>query len=153
MLPGLGGLGGGGADHDGPGVGDVRGHHRAGPRGVTGPQGGDEVNIIRAATNYGWPVITYGVNYGIGTKIGEGTHKEGMAQPLYYWVPSIAPSGMTFYTGDLFPQWKGDLFIGAMAGQHLVRPALASGFPERLVVARELETTDADVGARLHVVA
>ncbi len=86
-----------------------------------GPQGGDEVNVIRAGVNYGWPVITYGVNYGIGTKIGEGTHKPGMAQPLHYWVPSIAPSGMAFYTGERFPRWKGDLFVGALRGQVLVR--------------------------------
>ena len=74
--------------------------------------------------NYGWPVITYGVNYGIGTKIGEGTHKEGMAQPLYYWVPSIAPSGMAFYTGYRFARWKGDLFVGALKDQTLVRLTL-----------------------------
>ena len=86
-----------------------------------GPQGGDEVNVIRAGANYGWPVITYGVEYGIGTKIGEGTHKPGMAQPLHYWVPSIAPSGMAFYTGDKFPRWKGDLFVGALRDQMLVR--------------------------------
>jgi len=86
-----------------------------------GPQGGDEVNIIRAGANYGWPVITYGVNYGIGTKIGEGSSKQGMAQPLHYWVPSIAPSGMAFYTGDRFPRWKGDLFLGALRDQMLVR--------------------------------
>jgi len=86
-----------------------------------GPQGGDEVNSIRPGANYGWPVITYGVNYGIGTRIGEGTHKEGMAQPLYYWVPSIAPSGMAFYTGDRFPKWKGDLFVGSLKFELLVR--------------------------------
>jgi glucose/arabinose dehydrogenase len=86
-----------------------------------GPQGGDEVNVIRAGVNYGWPVITYGVNYGFGTKIGEGTHKTGMAQPLHYWVPSIAPSGMAFYTGDRFPRWRGDLFVGALRDQMLVR--------------------------------
>ena len=86
-----------------------------------GPQGGDEINIIRPGVNYGWPVITYGVNYGWGTKIGEGSHKEGMAQPLHYWVPSIAPSGMAFYTGDRFPQWKGSLFVGALRDQMLVR--------------------------------
>ncbi|WP_205617179.1 PQQ-dependent sugar dehydrogenase [Pelomicrobium methylotrophicum] len=86
-----------------------------------GPQGGDEVNIIRAGINYGWPVITYGVEYGIGTKIGEGTHKAGMAQPIHYWVPSIAPSGMAFYTGDKFPRWRGDLFVGALKDQMLVR--------------------------------
>jgi glucose/arabinose dehydrogenase len=86
-----------------------------------GPQGGDEVNVIRRGTNYGWPVITYGVNYGIGTKIGEGTSKPGMAQPIHYWVPSIAPSGMAFYDGTRFPRWKGDLFVGALRDQMLVR--------------------------------
>jgi aldose sugar dehydrogenase len=86
-----------------------------------GPQGGDEVNVMRAGVNYGWPVITYGVNYGVGTKIGEGTAKQGMAQPLYYWVPSIAPSGMAFYSGEKFPKWKGDLFVGALRSQMLVR--------------------------------
>jgi len=86
-----------------------------------GPQGGDEVNVIRAGANYGWPVITYGVNYGIGTKIGEGTHKAGMEQPLHKWVPSIAPSGMAFYTGDKFPKWRRSLFVGALKAQLLVR--------------------------------
>ncbi len=86
-----------------------------------GPQGGDEVNVIRGGTNYGWPVITYGVEYGIGTKIGEGAHKTGMAQPVHYWVPSIAPSGMAFYTGDRFPRWRGDVFIGALRDEMLVR--------------------------------
>lgn len=89
-----------------------------------GPQGGDEINILAPATNYGWPVITYGVNYFIGTKIGEGTHKAGMAQPLYKWVPSIAPSGMVFYTGDAYPGWKNSLFIGALKFQMLVRLTL-----------------------------
>lgn len=86
-----------------------------------GPQGGDEVNVLRPGKNYGWPVITYGVNYGIGTKIGEGTSKQGMEQPLYFWDPSIAPSGMDFYTGDKFPNWKGDLFVGALAYRLLAR--------------------------------
>ncbi len=87
-----------------------------------GPQGGDEVNIIRAGVNYGWPVVTYGVNYGIGTRIGEGTSKPGMAQPVHYWVPtSIAPSGMAFYEGERFPRWRGDLFIGALRDRMLVR--------------------------------
>lgn len=89
-----------------------------------GPQGGDEINIEHAGTNYGWPVITYGVNYVIGTKIGEGTAKSGMAQPLHYWVPSIAPSGMAFYAGKAFPKWQGNLFVGALAGQTLVRLSL-----------------------------
>ncbi len=89
-----------------------------------GPQGGDEVNVIRAGVNYGWPVITYGVNYGWGTKIGEGTAKPGMAQPVHVWVPSIAPSGMAFYTGERFPRWKGDLFVGALRDRMLVRLVL-----------------------------
>jgi glucose/arabinose dehydrogenase len=86
-----------------------------------GPQGGDEVNVIRAGANYGWPVITYGVQYVIGTQIGEGTAKPGMEQPLHKWVPSIAPSGMAFYTGDRFPKWRGSLFVGALKAQLLVR--------------------------------
>ena len=86
-----------------------------------GPQGGDEINIVQPGRNYGWPVITYGRNYGIGTKIGEGTSKPGMEQPLIHWTPSIAPSGLDFYTGDLIPQWKGNLFSGALAGKRVVR--------------------------------
>jgi len=86
-----------------------------------GPQGGDEVNVMRAGRNYGWPVITYGVNYGFGTRIGEGTHKPGMEQPLHKWVPSIAPSGMAFYTGDRFPGWRGDILVGALRSEMLVR--------------------------------
>ena len=89
-----------------------------------GPQGGDEVNVIRPGVNYGWPVITYGRNYGIGTRIGEGTEKEGMAQPIYKWVPSIAPSGMAFYAGERFPRWKGNLFVGALRDRMLVRLVL-----------------------------
>jgi glucose/arabinose dehydrogenase len=86
-----------------------------------GPQGGDEVNVMRAGRNYGWPVITYGVNYGIGTRIGEGSAKPGMEQPLHVWVPSIAPSGMAFYSGDKFPNWKNNLLVGALRDEILVR--------------------------------
>ena len=86
-----------------------------------GPQGGDEVNVIRASVNYGWPVITYGRNYGTGTRIGEGTRKAGMAQPLHQWTPSIAPSGMAFYDGDRFPGWRGNLLVGALKFRLLVR--------------------------------
>ena len=86
-----------------------------------GPQGGDEVNIARAGKNYGWPVISYGEQYG-GGPIGEGiTRKAHMEQPLYYWLPSIAPSGMLFYTGDAFPKWKNSIFNGALALTHLNR--------------------------------
>jgi glucose/arabinose dehydrogenase len=86
-----------------------------------GPQGGDEINIPAPGVNYGWPVITYGVNYVIGTKIGEGTHKTGMAQPIHYWAPSIAPSGMAFYTGERFPAWQGNLLVGSLKFRQLVR--------------------------------
>jgi len=85
-----------------------------------GPRGGDEINIPEAGKNYGWPVIGYGIDYN-GARIHESTHKEGMEQPIKYWVPSIAPSGMAFYTGDLFPAWRGSLFVGALAGEMLVR--------------------------------
>ena len=89
-----------------------------------GPRGGDEINIIRAGRNYGWPVISHGINY-TGTKIGEGIReKEGMEQPLHYWSPSIAPSGMHFYTGEAFPKWQGNLFVGALAHRHLARLVL-----------------------------
>jgi glucose/arabinose dehydrogenase len=89
-----------------------------------GPQGGDEVNVMRSGLNYGWPVITYGVNYGFGTRIGEGQTKPGMVQPLHLWVPSIAPSGMAFVSGSRFPQWEGDLLVGALRDQMLVRLVL-----------------------------
>ncbi|KAA2236724.1 PQQ-dependent sugar dehydrogenase [Salinarimonas soli] len=85
-----------------------------------GARGGDEVNIPRKGLNYGWPVITYGVDYS-GAKIGEGTAKPGLEQPVHYWDPSIAPSGMAFYTGDRFPAWRGDLLVGALRGRMLVR--------------------------------
>jgi glucose/arabinose dehydrogenase len=86
-----------------------------------GPQGGDEVNLTEAGQNHGWPVITHGGEYGSGKPIGEGTAKPGMVQPLVFWVPSIAPSGMAFLTSERYPGWKGDLFVGALRGQMLVR--------------------------------
>lgn len=89
-----------------------------------GPQGGDELNLIRAGANYGWPVITYGVNYVTGTRIGEGTAREGMQQPVRHWTPSPALSGLAFYNGDRFARWRGDLFIGALRGQSLIRVRL-----------------------------
>jgi glucose/arabinose dehydrogenase len=104
-----------------------------------GPQGGDEINLPEAGLNYGWPVITYGVNYVIGTQIGEGTKKAGMEQPLYQWTPSIAPSGMAFYTGDAFPRWQGDLFVGSLKFRQLVRLTLDDG----RIVAEERMLDDA----------
>jgi len=85
-----------------------------------GPRGGDEVNVIAKGKNYGWPVIGFGIDYS-GAKIHEATAKEGMEQPAKYWVPSISPSGATFYTGKLFPKWNGSLFTGALSGKMLVR--------------------------------
>ena len=97
-----------------------------------GPQGGDEIDIIRPGRDYGWPDISYGVQYDArqadgrkNVQVGNGkSAQEGMEQPIYFWAPSIAPSGMAFYTADLFPEWKGNLFVGAMAGEHLVRLVL-----------------------------
>ena len=97
-----------------------------------GPQGGDEINIIRAGRDYGWPDVSWGTQYDSrrtdGRKnvpVGNGMHSmKGVEEPIYFWVPSIAPSGMMFYTGDLFPEWKGNLFVGALAGQHLARLVL-----------------------------
>jgi glucose/arabinose dehydrogenase len=85
-----------------------------------GARGGDEVNIPQKGKNYGWPIISYGVDYS-GAKLGEGTKKEGLEQPVYYWDPSIAPSGMAFYTGDKFPAWRGSILVGALAGKLVSR--------------------------------
>jgi glucose/arabinose dehydrogenase len=110
-----------------------------------GPQGGDEIDIVRPGKDYGWPDVTYGVQYDArqadgrkNVKVGTGiTARADVEQPIYYWVPSIAPSGMMFYTGDMFPEWKGNLFIGAMAGQSLVRLVLNG---ERVVSEERLLT-------------
>ena len=86
-----------------------------------GTQGGDEVNIVKPGKNYGWPVIAYGAEYTGGPIEGNITQKAGMEQPIYYWDPTIAPSGSTFYNGRVMPEWNGNLFIAALAGQHVVR--------------------------------
>ena len=86
-----------------------------------GPQGGDEVNVTLPGRNYGWPVVTYGRNYGTGTKIGKGTERADVEPAVRTWVPSIAPSGMTFLTSDRYPGWKGSLFVGALRAEVLVR--------------------------------
>lgn len=114
-----------------------------------GPQGGDEINIARRGRNYGWPIITYGVNYGIGTKIGVGTQRDGLEQPLHQWTPSIAPSGMAFYTGERFPGWRGNLFVGALKFQMLVRLELDGARvvrEERLLTSREGRIRDVRQG-------
>ncbi|MEZ5791982.1 MAG: PQQ-dependent sugar dehydrogenase [Nitratireductor sp.] len=91
-----------------------------------GAAGGDEINRPEPGLNYGWPVISYGVNYN-GTPIGKGSSAPGYEQPVYYWDPSIAPSGMAFYNGTLFPQWQGNLFVGALKYQMLVRMEVENG--------------------------
>lgn len=91
-----------------------------------GPQGGDELNRTERGKNYGWPIITYGREY-TGEPIGEGTKKSGLEQPIYYWTPSIATSSLIFYTGDLFPEWKGNIFVGALNGKKIARLILLKG--------------------------
>ena len=107
-----------------------------------GPRGGDEINISRKGANYGWPVIGYGTHY-TGAKIGVGTAQKGMEQPVFYWDPSIAPSGMVFYTGNRYPGWQNSLFTGALAGQMLVRLQLQG---DRVIREERLLT---DMGARI----
>lgn len=108
-----------------------------------GPRGGDELNRVVAGNNYGWPVITYGVDYN-GAVITPFTEKSGMQQPLLQWTPSIAPSGMTLYHGELFPQWQGSLLVSTLAGRHVRRVALdASG------AVREQESLFAELGERI----
>ena len=92
-----------------------------------GPRGGDELNLLRAGANYGWPVISYGKEYFLPKVVGEGTHKHGMEQPVHYWVPSIAPSGMAFYSGSDFPGWQNSLFLGSLKFQELVRLEMDKG--------------------------
>ncbi len=133
-----------------------------------GPQGGDEINLPEPGRNYGWPVITYGVAYGTGAAIGEGTAKQGMEQPLHYWVPSIGPSGMVFHSGRNYTAWKGQLFVGAMPAKQLVRLEIGAdgrvSHEERIAIGQRVRdvregpdgalylVTDEDAGQVLRVV-
>lgn len=113
-----------------------------------GPRGGDEINLIERGRNYGWPEITYGINYS-GEPITDRREAAGMEQPLHYWVPSIATSGLAIYDGDRFPGWRGSVFVGALAGQHLARVEFAGTTPageERLLGNRGQRIRDIEVG-------
>lgn len=107
-----------------------------------GARGGDEVNFIRRGANFGWPVISYGRHYS-GAKIGEGTEKPGMEQPAFYWDPSIAPSGLLIYQGDMFPEWRGDMFVGSLKDDYISRLSLSG------TSAREVEKIANDATQRV----
>lgn len=103
-----------------------------------GPRGGDEVNIIQAGENYGWPILSYGINYS-GSDFAEGTEREGYQSPIWYWVPSIAPSGMTFVTSDKYPDWQGDLLVGSLKFRYLVLAAVeGNSIPEAKVMFEDI---------------
>jgi glucose/arabinose dehydrogenase len=113
-----------------------------------GPQGGDEINIVKAGANYGWPVITYGEEYG-GGKIGEGTHKEGMEQPIHYYVPSIGAAGIAYYDNEALPGWKGDLFVAGLRSFSISRVSLGANnqmSDERLLESFRLRARNVKTG-------
>jgi len=101
-----------------------------------GAQGGDELNLVRAGANYGWPIISYGVNYD-GSRIGSGSQAEGMQQPAFYWDPSIAPSGLMIYQGAMFPEWRGDVFTGSLKFDYLSRLDPDEGYAEERIAMPE----------------
>ena len=118
-----------------------------------GAMGGDEINHIVAGKNYGWPVISYGRHYS-GAPIGEGTYKLGMEQPIYYWDPSIAPSGFTHYRGKVFPKWDGDFFIGSLKLESIIRLKLEQNRvidEERLFIGQFGRVRDIRQGPKGHI--
>ncbi|MBD2757373.1 PQQ-dependent sugar dehydrogenase [Spirosoma validum] len=114
-----------------------------------GPRGGDEINYVQPGLNYGWPTITYGIEYS-GTRVGEGIQQRaGLEQPVYYWDPVISPSGMTFYAGNQIPEWQNNLFVGSLSGMHLVRLVTANNRvvgEERLLVSEGQRFRDVTQG-------
>ena len=125
-----------------PGTGTLFAHEH-------GPRGGDELNIVRAGVNYGWPVISYGREYTTGVPVGEGPRRDGMAQPVHQWTPSIAPSGLTVYDGERFPGWRGNLFVGALKFRLLARLVLDGErviHEERLIEGRYGRVRDVRTG-------
>jgi glucose/arabinose dehydrogenase/mono/diheme cytochrome c family protein len=108
-----------------------------------GPLGGDEVNIIKPGADYGWPTISYGSNYANLKRIGEGTHKAGLEQPIFYFLPSIAASPLTVYRGDMFSEWEGDILVGALRGEHIAK----LDFDQHLV--RSSQAVLAEIGGRI----
>ncbi|MDZ7782861.1 MAG: PQQ-dependent sugar dehydrogenase [Halioglobus sp.] len=130
------------------GIRNAQGLHFDSPSGLLlssdhGPLGGDEINIIRPGLDYGWPTISYGANYATTRPIGEGTHKEGLEQPIYYFLPSIAVSPLTVYRGEMFPEWDGDILVGALRGQHIARLDFDEG------IVRSHQTILPEVGGRI----
>ncbi len=123
-----------------------------------GPRGGDELNVIEAGANYGWPVVSHGTEYMTGEQIGEGTHAEGMTPPVAHWTPAIAPSGMVFYDGEAFPAWRNHLFVGSLVDTHVRRIELEDGVAveeERILDDRIGRIRDVEVGPNdyLYIVA
>lgn len=130
------------------GVRNSQGLHFDSPRGELiasdhGPLGGDEINIIRAGRNYGWPEIGYGANYSTAQPVGEGTHRDDVEQPIFYFLPSIATSPLTVYRGEMFPEWDGDILVGALRGKHVAKLDYDAG------VVRSEKDILSEVGGRI----